>query len=228
MDFFEAVERRRSIRKYTEKKVPAEVVEKALDAALLAPNSSNLQTWEFYWVQSAEKKSALIEACLNQNAARTAQELVVVVAATKLFKRNNDEMIRRLRESAAKPFVVDYYAKEMRFLYGYHWLAPLKWLIYNIRGLFRPFARHPWSYRDVQEISVKSAALASQNFMMAITAQGFATCPMEGFDEARVKKILNLVCSDRVVMVISVGDMDAAKVWGPRVRFPKDWFVKRV
>ena len=77
----------------------------------------------------------------------------------------------------------------MPFLYGFQILAPLKWLMFNIRGFFVPTPRKPWSPRDRAEICIKSAALACQNFMLAISAQGFDTCPMEGFDESRVKSI---------------------------------------
>ena len=59
MDFFELVNKRRSVRKFKDEKVPKEVITKSLDAALLAPNSSNLQPWEFYWVRTAEKKKKL-------------------------------------------------------------------------------------------------------------------------------------------------------------------------
>ena len=64
MNFFETVERRRSVRKYLKEPVPRPVMQKALDAALLAPNSSNLQPWEFYWVTQPEKKQQLVT---NQN-----------------------------------------------------------------------------------------------------------------------------------------------------------------
>ena len=57
--FFEAIEKRRSIRKYSDKKVPAEVMNKAIDAALLAPNSSNMQTWQFHWVRTEAKKKII-------------------------------------------------------------------------------------------------------------------------------------------------------------------------
>ena len=79
MEFFEAVKNRRSIRKFTDENVPDSVVEKALEAAVLAPNSSNVQTWDFYWVRTPEKKKKLVSYCLNQSAARTAQHLVVIV-----------------------------------------------------------------------------------------------------------------------------------------------------
>jgi hypothetical protein len=226
MDFFEAVKARRSVRTYTDKAVPAEVIQKALDAALLAPNSSNMQTWGFYWVKSAEKKEALVKACLSQSAARTAQELVVMVAEPSLWRRNQKEMLRTLNENAGPKFALDYYGKLIPFLYGFQFLAPLKWLMFNGMGILRPMARRPWSPRDNAEVSIKSAALASENFMLAITAQGFATCPMEGFDEVRVKRILKLKRSSRVVMVVSVGEANAEKgIWGPQLRFRREWFV---
>jgi nitroreductase len=70
MDFFEAVDRRRSVRKFTNTEVPESVMKKCLKASLLAPNSSNLQPWEFYWVRSQKKKKQVVEACFSQNACK--------------------------------------------------------------------------------------------------------------------------------------------------------------
>jgi nitroreductase len=205
------------------------VIQSALDAALLAPNSSNMQTWGFYWVKTPQKKEALVQACLSQGAARTAQELVVITAEPRHWKRNRAEMVQRLKASNAPSFVLDYYQKLMPFTYGLQALAPLKWLIFNAVGLFRPMMRHPWSFKDREVVAIKSAALASENFMLAVSAQGFGSCPMEGFDERRVKKILGLGFSDRVLMVISVGDPDLDRgIWGLQVRFDRSWFVHEV
>ena len=230
MEFFEAVQKRRSVRKFTDSPVPREVIERALDAALLAPNSSNMQTWQFYWVRNPEKKAKLVEACLSQATARTAAELVVIVASPRLWKRNQAEMIRRLTDGSVKPapHQLDYYGKLIPFLYGYQWLAPFKWLLYRVRGWSRPTPRNPWSPRDRSEVSIKSAALAAENFMLAITAQGYGSCPMEGFDEARVKNILGLKCGDRVVMVVSVGEASPTGIFGPQIRFDKKWFVHEI
>ncbi len=229
MNFFEAVTARRSIRVYSNQSVPAEVMNQALDAALIAPNSSNMQTWEFYWVKSPAKKAALIEACLSQPAAKTAQELVVFVADDKLWKRNQKTMLSHLNSIPNIPKrLLDYYGKVMPLTYGYRFLAPVKWLMANATGLFRPMPRRPWSPRDIQEVCIKSTALASENFMLAISAQGFDSCPMEGFDETRVKRLLGLPCSARIVMVVSVGKADPAVPVPPRLRFQRDWFVKEV
>ena len=75
MDFFEVVKKRRSVRKFNDSEVPQDVMRKCLKASLLAPNSSNLQPWEFYWVRSLEKKERLVEACFSQNTAKTAKDL---------------------------------------------------------------------------------------------------------------------------------------------------------
>ena len=64
--------------------------------------------------------------------------------------------------------------------------------------------------------------------LTAITAQGFSSCMMEGFDEPRVKKILGLKYSDRVVMVISVGEEAERGTWGPRFRISSDKVIHEV
>lgn len=52
---------------------------------------------------------------------------------------------------------------------------------------------------------------------------------MEGFDECRVKKLLQLPLSARVVMVLAVGYGDLEKgTWGPRFRLPKEKVVHYV
>ena len=56
-NFKKVITSRRSVRKFTDKAIPAKVLDDCLDLALLAPNSSNLQPWTFYVVQSAAKKS---------------------------------------------------------------------------------------------------------------------------------------------------------------------------
>lgn len=227
MDFFAAVSARRSIRKYKDTPVPESVVDKALDAALLAPNSSNMQTWRIYWVNDSATKKKMAEACLNQGAARTAQELVVFVADPSVWKTSQKAILEHMGE-APHPMMTNYYTKLVPLVYSWGILAPFKWLIFNILGLFRPIMRKPWSSRDIEEIAIKSTALAAENFMLAISAQGFDTCPMEGFDERRVKKILGLGCRARIVMVVSVGEKDPRGLWGERFRLPKEMIIKKI
>lgn len=221
MDIFETINKRRSIRRYTNKTVPSEVITKALEAAILAPNSSNAQTWDFYWVKSEDNKKKLIKYCLNQSAARTAAELIVVVASPKSWKRSQPELVEYTKSIQAPKQVQLYYKKLIPMMYRWGFLNSigiLKKVIFFVVGIFRPIVRGPAMRSEIQEVCIKSAALASENFVLAITAQGYATCMMEGFDEKRVKNLLALKCSDRAVMVISVGEESENGTWGPRFR----------
>ena len=51
----------------------------------------------------------------------------------------------------------------------------------------------------------KSAALAAQNFMLSMVAYGYDTCPMEGFDSLRVKKVLKLPSNTEINMILGCG-----------------------
>lgn len=219
MDFFTTIQTRRSVRKYTATPIPEQTVMQALEAAFLAPNSSNAQTARIYWTKSQDIKGKIVTACLDQSAARTAQELFVVVSDRKLVHQARLDILSSLKTDSPKQ-LRDYYEKLIPFLYGYTWLAPMKWLIFNLRGLVKPTPRKPCSARDIDEVCIKSAALVSENLMLAFTALGFDTCPMEGFDEARVKRALNLSRSSRVVMVISAGKRDPSGIWGEQRRLP--------
>ena len=93
-------------------------------------------------------------------------------------------------------------------------------------GLFKPVPRGPIFRHDVFEIVTKTTALACQNFMMALVAQGYDSCPMEGFDHKRVKKILKLNSKSHVVMVLGAGKADPKGVYGERFRIDDNLVIK--
>ena len=212
--------------------VPDAVIEKALAAAILAPNSSNTQTWDFYWVQSPKKKAKLVKYCLNQSAARSANQLIVVVADYKLWKRSHKPLIEWVKASRAPKIVLDYYTKLIPFTYRAGFLnlfTPVKVCISFFTGLVRPMMRIPRGTLGLQEVAIKSAALAAENFVLAIAAQDYDSCMMEGFDEWRVKHLLGLSWfSSRVVMVIAVGQSHTRGTWGPQMRLPLEQVVHKV
>ena len=118
MDFFDLVNKRRSVRKFSNEKVPEKVIIKSLKAALLAANSSNLQPWEFYWVRDIDKKEKLVEACFSQNAAKTAQELIVAVSRIDTWKRNRDLVLEDYKnKDKLLPIIEKYYRKAVPLSY---------------------------------------------------------------------------------------------------------------
>ncbi len=230
------IESRRSIRLFDKTPVPGEVIEKALDLALLAPNSSNLQPWEFYWVRNPESKSELVKACFSQAAAATAAELVVCIARTRTWKRNCEDMKEQLEKAEKQGTRIPkaawlYYRKIAPLMYTqgrFGVLGLLKCIGFFILGFWKPVSREPMSSHDMKIWATKTTALACENFMLAVRAFGFDTCPMEGMDSRRVKKILKLPGDALVPMVIAIGKRREDGVTLPRIRGPRSWFIKTI
>ncbi|MFN7012754.1 MAG: nitroreductase family protein [Bacteroidia bacterium] len=228
--FQSIIERRRSNRKFDPNViVPDEVIKRSLEKAILSPNSSNMQLWEFYIVKSDEKKKKFVSYCLDQSAARTAQQFVVFVTRQDLWQKRAKWNIERIKESAdgnPENLLIkrglDYYEKLMPITYFNDCLGIagcVRWVICAVIGLFRPMMR--FGGKADQRVMVhKSCALAAQTFMLAIAAEDFDTCPMEGFDKVRVKRELNLPWNAEVNMIIAVGKGTDKGIWGKRFRVP--------
>ncbi len=228
----EAINYRRAVRKYKDESIDADKVKACLKNATLAATSSNLQLWEFYHVTDPHKLKALATACFNQNAAKTAQQLVVVVTRKDLWRKRAKANLEFLNAAFDRPdlephlmkrkkMVNDYYGKlipitYMDFLGIFGWI---KYIFFWIVGLFRPIYRQART-SDMRIVAHKSAGLAAQNFMISMAAIGYDTCPMEGSDTLRVKKILNLPLGAEINMVIGCGIRDEKGVYGKRFRIP--------
>jgi nitroreductase len=235
MDFFETIAKRRSVRKFTDEAIPEEIIRKVLRTSVLAANSSNLQPWQFYWVRNKQKKEELKRACFSQSAASTAQELIVAVSNINTWKRNRDFIIKDFEKRGTVPRQVnDYYNKLVPFAY-YHdpigvssTFKKILFLFISLIGYFRPVPRGPVTRQELFEVVTKTTALACQNIMMGLVAEGFDSCPMEGFDEKRVKKLLNLGINSHVVMVIGAGKGNSEGVYGDRSRIDENLVIKEV
>ncbi|MNF11462.1 Nitroreductase family protein [compost metagenome] len=56
--------------------------------------------------------------------------------------------------------------------------------------------------------------------MLAFQSHGYSTCPMEGFDEKRLKQVLPVPKGAIPVMLLAVGMPGERAVYNPRLRFP--------
>ena len=177
----EAIEYRRSVRKYLDVELDEEKVKNCIRNATLAPNSSNMQLWEFYHVTDNKTLKKLSKACFDQNAAKTAVNMVVFVARRDkwrerakynldfledMFDKQEKEGkdVERRRKVSRR-----YYKKLMPTIYtdflgivGYY-----KKILSFFIGLFRPIYREVL-FSDTRVITHKSVALAAENFMLSI------------------------------------------------------------
>ncbi len=89
MSFLDLVRRRQSERRYSPRAVPREVIERALEAARLAPSACNSQPWSFLVVEGGKKDelaAAAFSGVYSMNAfAGKAPVLIVAVTERSRF-----------------------------------------------------------------------------------------------------------------------------------------------
>lgn len=228
----EAIAYRRSTRVYKDDEIITSKVKECLVNASLAPTSSNLQLWEFYHVTDVKKLKQLSAACFDQSAAKTAKQLVVVIARKDLWRKRakaNIDFLNKVydkddlseRDLKRKKMATNYYSKLIPTIYTDFLgiLGYIKFFVFQIIGLFKPIYRQT-RLSDMRIVAHKSAGLAAQNFMTSMAAIGYDTCPMEGNDTLRVKRILGLPRGAEINMVISCGIRNDKGIYGPRFRIP--------
>lgn len=229
-NLIEAINYRRSVRVYDiQKEIDSEIVKKCIQQATLAPTSSNMQLWEFHHITTKDILKKLAIACLNQNAATTAKQMVVIVVRKDLWKQRIKDNLNNLntiygekaksKYSSREKFAKNYYSKLMPIIYsdflgifGY-----LKFALSWLTGLFKPTYRQLRN-SDMRIVAHKSAGLAAQTFMLSMAAEKYDTCPMEGIDSLRIKKLLKLPLSSEINMVISCGIRKPEGIYGERYR----------
>ncbi len=236
----EAIHYRRSVRVYDpEKPIDTALVKKCIEQGSLAPTSSNMQLWEFYHITSKSVIEKMVPLCFNQNAAKTAQELVVFVVRKDLWRKRakaNLDYIDTLypkrpgsEPTSREKFARNYYSKLIPFTYAdflgiFGWL---KYLMILVVGLFKPMYREVRN-KDMRIVAHKTAGLAAQNFMISMAGIGYDTCPMEGSDTWRVKRLLGLPRSAEINMIVSCGILKPEGVYGERFRIPFEEVYKEI
>ena len=224
----EAIEFRRSIRKFDPRKeIDTEIVKKCLKNGVLAPTSSNLQLWEFYHITNKELLTSISKICFNQPAASTAKEIVITIVRKDLWKLRANQNINFFNSNkdvlSAKQYdqTKKYYTKAIPLVYKdfYGILSFSKFIFAYLVGIFKVMYRQLRS-SDTRIVAHKSAALASQNFMISMSGFGYDTCPMEGFDSLKLKNLLKLNKKSEINMVIGCGIRSKEGVYGKRFRIP--------
>ncbi len=230
VNFYEVVSSRRAVRRFTDKDIPSNVLDACLDIAMLAPSSSNLQPWQFLVIESDDTRKKVVEYCMSQNAARTANKLIVVVARTDTWRQNAKDNLTYYPSSPVPKSVQDYYGKLIPIAMTRGTLnvfAPAKWAMAQaVRQVKGAMVEPMYNSEDLKNWALTSTALACQNLMLAFRAYGFDSCPMGGFDEPQLKKLLDLNDEQHICMVIAAGERDERGIYSKQYRFERERFIK--
>lgn len=200
MELAEAVRERRSIRKYLDKEVPEEVLQKVVDSALWAPSGMNRQEWEIYVVRG-EMRDRLLE----------------------LVAESQHYILPHLQELFSEK-IIKISLQVFKNLGG----APAVVLVYVPDGrTAKPPELDPKGryHREFGRFNrLLSAAALIQNLLLAAHAEGLGTCWMSGpkYMEDEINALLG-VEGKELVSVIPVGYPDQKPPAPPRKKGVVHW-----
>ena len=92
MDVYEAIASRQTIRDFSAREIPAEVIERLLSAGLQAPSNDHLRHWEFILVQEREQREKLVS---KIHPPQTQKGTAALVKRMQLNDENQQEMYRQ-------------------------------------------------------------------------------------------------------------------------------------
>jgi len=175
---------RSSVRKYKKGvKISEETLREILELTTTAPSSWNLQHWKFILVQEEENKEKLLPITYNQEQVTDSSTTVIVLADTEANKN-----AERVYDEAVK---LGYMSEE----------AKLR-LVDNINRAYE--TRENIRAND----ALRNGSLAAMQLMLAAKAYGIDSCPIGGYDPARLRSEFNIPERYIPVMLITLGYAD--------------------
>lgn len=207
--FMQLQQRRRAIRDFSPRPVDPVDLDAVLMSAGLAPTSMGMQPYEFHVVINPDLKNRMAEACHGQRAAKSAPVLVAVAVSPAINRRRIDEAIRYYRDEADLPQKSrDYHLSGIAKLTQAHnaLLVPFLGMVrFFLSAAFPARSFLPLGAQGLRDWAARNAMMAAQNVLLAASARGIDSCPMEGFNGAAVARLLGLPWQSAVPVVIALG-----------------------
>lgn len=148
MELLDIIIQRKSVRKYMDKPVEPEVLEKVMTAAQNAPSWKNGQCWKFVLVTDPHIKKSVIRLSSTFNQSWMGKEYAIIVACG-----NPDES----------------------------------------------------GFRNEQQYYMVDVAIALQNLVLEATSLGLGTCWIGAFEEDKLKQLLKIPDTYRIVALTTLG-----------------------
>jgi len=195
MKTFATIEKRRSIKQYDrDYQIPESDIQELFRLALLSPTAFNIQNWRFVLVRDPELRAKIREAAWGQEQVTDASLLIVLCADLKSWEK---EPARYWQNAPQDTRDV---------------LLPLIDNYYRGKGQVQ------------RDEAMRSCGMAAQTLMLAATAMGYDSCPMDGFDFEQVGKLINLPKDHVIAMFVVIGK-GTKEAWPRPGQLPLDEVV---
>ena len=194
MDIIQGIKERRSINFFEPgQDLAVDKIEELLDLSNLAPSSFNLQPWQVIVVRDPERKKMLRQCAMNQPKVEEASAVLIIIADPDAVEENREKVLDSWQELGyMKPEMRETYQNMIQTLYG------------------------PRNSMKRNLFAVKNAALFAMNLMIAAKGMGMETHPMDGFEEACIKKEFHVPEQMLIPMLIAIGNLKTGITLLPR------------
>lgn len=197
MELTQAIEQRRSIRKFREDPITDEMIEQLLEAARLAPSGSNIQPARFVVVTSPAMRKKLGSCTPYKFITRA--PVIFVCCADQASLATRDQRVGELLETGAFADVE---------------MDPTDPQTYAAGQMDDTAAR---AYLSM------NAAIAIEHMVLRAVDLGLGSCWIGRFDRDRVQNVLELDDDIQIVVLLPVGYPDQSPPQRPRI--PVDQMV---
>ena len=176
MDTLDAIYERRAVKHFDPDHAMTQAeIDQLLEAAIQSPTSFNIQNWRFVLVRDPALRKQVREAAVDQAQITDASLLIVMTADLKAWQKSPDRYWQNAPKEVAELLV--------------NWMGPF--------------------YEGKDELqrdeAMRSCGIAGQTIMLAAKAMGYDSCPMIGFDAAKVAALINLPADHALGFIITVG-----------------------
>lgn len=181
MDLPEAMKNWSSTKKFEDRKVESDKIEKVFDLVTNAPTAFNLQPYRFIVLDSEKAKNKAIKSVIPVNNWIQYADKIVVLVGDEEIDVNADRVLENKLDEGR---IDDEKAENLRKLYE------------DYKGRDELFLTG-WLTRNTM--------IPATFFMLACKTLGIGSCPVRGFDQDNLAEELDLKNSERPMLIFPIG-----------------------
>ena len=176
MDVSGAIEKRRAVKRFDpDYIIPEEDERRLFELTLLSPTAFNIQHWRFLVVRDPELREEIRAVTWGQPQITEASLLVVICADVQAWRKRPDR-------------------------YWSH--APDEQREGILEAIWMYYEDNPQRQRDE---ALRSCGIAAQTLMLAATAMGYESCPMDLSDFDAVAELIDLPEDHLIALFVAIG-----------------------
>lgn len=176
MKTIEAINSRRAVKHFdANHSMTTEEVNEILSLAILSPTAFNIQNWRFVVVDDAELREKIRAVSWDQAQVTDTSLFIILCADLKAWEKEP----KRYWQNAPK----------------------------EVQEFMFPAIDNYYRGKDQvqRDEAMRSCGIAAQTLMLAAKSLGYDSCPMDGFDFAKVAEMINLPGDHVIAMFVAIG-----------------------